>query len=182
MTSRWQRLAQGLKDKTGARTALARAPGRFVLGINLGGEAVQVLGDRWIGADQARDEGLSLPEARTATTQWVPTPYAEPGLRQMLNSVVYRPQALELSLPLPPGRLLLYLWIMENYQDHWHRLSLSIGGDEIDEGLGHLPLCAWERCGPYALAPDQGRLELVLSTGRPKIDAHLMGLSLHEAA
>jgi hypothetical protein len=182
LTSRWQSLTQDLKEKFGARTALEPAHGRFVLGINLGGDAVQVMGDPWIGTAEARELGLKLPDSRSAVTHLVPTPYAEPGLRQMLNTVVYRPQTLELALPLPPGELVLYLWIMENYQDHWHRLTLSIDGLEVDGNLGHLTLGTWERHGPYQLAPDQGRLELALATGRAKIDAHLMGLSLHRVA
>lgn len=153
--------------------------GTFVTGINLGGAAVAVGGDRWQSYPEALAAGLATPGATAADTYLVPQPYAHRGVRAMLNSAIFKKQTLEIEHPLPNHRYDLYLWIMENYQTHWHSLELRVVGQPVAQGLGHLPYRGWARYGPYPIGVADGRLRLSLTAADPNIDAHLMGLSLH---
>ncbi|PZU96894.1 MAG: hypothetical protein DCF32_21215 [Leptolyngbya sp.] len=169
-----------LRDWVKPAPAMVRLPGEFVKGINFGGEAVEIGGDRWQSHTEALAAGLATPGATTATTYCVPEPYVSRGTRAMLNSVIFKPQTLEIEQPLPNDRYDLYLWIMENYKTHWHALELRVAGQAVAQGLGYLPYRGWARYGPYPVTVTAGRLYLSLTTSDPQIDAHLMGLSLHK--
>jgi hypothetical protein len=153
--------------------------GAFVKGINLGGRAVIVGGDRWQSYPEALAAGLTTPGATAANTYLVPNPYASRGTRALLNSVIFKAQTLEIEQPLPNASYDLYLWIMENYQTHWHTLDLRVADQPVDQGLGYLPYRGWARYGPYPVTVTEGRLGFSLTTSDPNIDAHLMGMSLH---
>jgi hypothetical protein len=153
--------------------------GEFAKGINLGGEeAVTLEGHCWETYEAALANGLSVPEASVFTTQVKPTPAGNRDLRKMLNTVVYRSQTLEICQILPNGTYDLYLWIMENYQTDWHSLEVRVAGQTIATGLGKLALGNWQRYGGYSVAVDTGLLEMTIATNDPKIDAHLMGISI----
>lgn len=169
-----------LKDLTGAKPDLPPPTGRFIKGINLGGEAVTLAGQRWESYSSALASGLTVPQAQSAQTQIIPRPYADPALRTLLNTVVYRPESLEISQTLPNGSYELYLWLMENYQTNWHSLELQINGQPVAQNLCQLPFSHWRRYGPYPTTVSSGSLSLSLSTGSPQIDAHLMGLSIFQ--
>ncbi|MFQ4138714.1 hypothetical protein PGN35_020610 [Nodosilinea sp. PGN35] len=169
-----------LRDWATRASDPAPPTGEFVAGINLGGEAVTVGGDRWQSYSEALAAGLATPGATTAATYYVPTPYPSRGTRTMLNSVIFKTQTLAIEQPLPNGSYDLYLWIMENYQTHWHTLELRVAEQPVAQGLGYLPFRGWARYGPYPIAVTDGVLHLSLTTSDPNIDAHLMGLSLHK--
>lgn len=169
----------GIKDLAGVRTALDPPRGRFVLGINLGGDAITVQGERWQSQSEALAGGVNLPDVKMARTRLAPVPHAEPDTRAMLNSVVFRDRTLDIALPLAAGSYELYFWIMENYQTHWHSLALRIAGQPVAEGLGRLQRSEWRRYGPFPALHGGGVLQLTLDTGTPGIDAHLMGLSVY---
>ncbi|MBD2110390.1 MULTISPECIES: hypothetical protein [Cyanophyceae] len=154
--------------------------GAFVKGINLGGEAVAIGGDRWQSYTEALAAGLVTPGATAANSYLVPKPYARRGTRAMLNSVIFKKQILEIEQPLPNDSYDLYLWMMENYQTHWHTLELRVAGRSVAQGIGYLPFRGWARYGPYPTTVTDGRLHLSLTTSDPNIDAHLMGMSLHK--
>lgn len=154
--------------------------GEFVKGINFGGGAVEIGGDRWLSYPEALATGLATPGATVATTYYIPAPYASRGTRTMLNSVIFKTQTLEIEQTLPNDSYALYLWIMENYQTHWHTLELRVAGQSVAQGLGYLPFRGWARYGPYPVTVTEGRLHLSLTTNDPNIDAHLMGMSLHK--
>jgi hypothetical protein len=153
--------------------------GHFVWGINLGGDDVFIDGQAWWGEQQAQAHGLHSPGAQVVRVPVVPVPHAGPAWRQMLGSALCRPHTLLLSVPVPAGPHGLVLWLAENWQTHWHSLRLSIDGQPVAHGLGELPLGGWEACGPYPLDGPARRIELMLDTGSPTVDAHLMGLSLY---
>jgi len=173
----WQQISLLLKDFTQSE-AIAPISGEFVKGINFGGEAVTIQGHCWEAHSQARATGLSLPEAQTLQTQVLPQPYASRETRNMLNSLVYRPESLELTQSLPNGPYELYLWLIENYQSDWHAFELTVNGVSVAQNLGKLPVGTWARYGGYAARVTDGTLRLTLSTDRPGVDAHLMGLSI----
>ena len=170
-------LSLWLKDLTQRETALP-VSGEFVKGINLGGEAVSIQGNRWVSYRSALASGLTIPGAQILQTQVLPQPYASRETRNMLNSLVYRPQMLELTQILPNGNYEIYLWLIENYQSDWHALELVLNGAAVAQNLGQLPVGGWARYGGYAAAVTDGMLRLALSSNRPDIDAHLMGLSI----
>lgn len=154
------------------------APGTFVKGINFGGGSVVVAGDRWHSYPEALASGLSTPGATAASMATIPRPYASRGVRTMLNTVIFKAQTLDLEQTLPNDRYDLYLWVMENYQTHWHSLDVMVAGQPIAQGIGHLPRGDWSRYGPYGITIDDGRLRLSITTHDPNIDAHVMGMSL----
>jgi hypothetical protein len=152
--------------------------GEFVKGINLGGASVTLESHRWESYEAALAQGLSVPEATVFTTQIKPTPAGNRDLRQMLNTVVYRSQTLEIRQTLPNGTYDLYLWMMENYQANWHSLEVQVAGQTIATGIGKLGLGHWQRYGGYPVTIDHGLLEMTIATHNPDIDAHLMGFSI----
>ena len=173
----WQQISLLLNDFTQSE-AIAPGSGEFVKGINFGGEAVTIQGHRWDAYSQALATGLSLPEAQTLQTQVLPQPYASRETRNMLNSLVYRPERLELTQSLPNDQYELYLWLIENYQSDWHDFALTINGALVAQNLGKLRVGNWARYGGYAATVTDGTLRMTLSTNRPGVDAHLMGLSI----
>lgn len=172
-----------LRDIAGPAPQLPPPPGAFERGINFGGGPVTVQGERWEGHETAlRTGGLSVPGAHVAHSRLVPTPHAERGMRQMLNTGIFRTTTLDITLLLDDGAYALVLWIMENHQSHWHRQTLRIQGELREEGVGDLERGAWGRYGPYPVTVNSGMLSLALDTGRPDVDAHAMGLSLYRVA
>ncbi|MCE2659772.1 MAG: hypothetical protein LW854_16270 [Rubrivivax sp.] len=153
-------------------------PGSVVWAMNLGGDDVHIQGQHWWGQAKAEAHGLQSPGAKPVRVPVLPKPHAGPAWRQMLGSALCQPQTLRLSVPVPEGPHGVVLWLAENWQSRWHSLSLSIDGQPVAHGLGDLPLGGWESCGPYPINGPARRIELRLDTGKPTVDAHLMGLSL----
>lgn len=154
--------------------------GEFVMGINFGGDAATIEGQRWQSYQSALAAGLEVPGAETIATAVQPEPYASPHIRQMLNSVIYRTDTLQIHQPLPNGTYHVYLWIMENFQTDWHSLEVNLNGQTVATGIGKLPLGHWQRYGAYSVTVTDGSLHLTISTGNPKIDAHVMGISIYK--
>lgn len=168
-----------LRDWIAPAPALPRPAGELVKGINLGGKAVTIAGDRWQSYTDALATGLSTPGATAASTYYLPSPATSRGTRTMLNSVIFKPQTLDLEQTLPNGSYSLYLWMMENFQTHWHSFEVLVEGQSVAQGIGQLPFQGWARYGPYAVTVGDGCLRLTVTTHNPSIDAHLMGLSLY---
>jgi hypothetical protein len=168
-----------LRDRIAPAQDLSSPSGEFIKGINLGGKAVVVAGDRWQSYAEAMATGLSVPGAIALTTYCVPSPYASGGIRTMLNSVIFKPQTLVLEQTLPTASYDVYLWIMENFQAHWRSLEVQVDGQAVAQGIGYLPFQGWARYGPYPVTVNDGRLTLSVTSQAPKIDAHLMGMSLY---
>ncbi len=154
--------------------------GNFVVGINFGGQAVTIEGDRWLAFEAALAMGLSIPEVQTTHSYLRPNPEATYGISQMLNTAVFKAKVIRLQHPLPDGPYELYLWVMENYQSDWHSLKVSTGDQVLAPAIGQLKLGDWAKYGPYRVRVSQGRLDLTL-TSNVVADAHLMGLSVFEA-
>lgn len=154
--------------------------GNFVVGINFGGQAVTVEGDRWLAFEEALAMGLSIPEVQITHSYVRPSPAATYGISQMLNTAVFKAKAITLQHPLPDGPYDLYLWVMENYQSDWHSLKVSTGDQVLVSVIGQLKLGDWIKYGPYRVIVSQGRLGLTL-TSNVVADAHLMGLSIFAA-
>lgn len=153
------------------------AIGEFIKGINLGGKAVTIAGQSWLSDEAARAEGLTTPEANFGTTNVEPVPYLRRDARQMFNSVIYRRHQLEIEQKLPNGDYGVYLWMMENYQSDWHRLTVSLAGQIVEDNVGQLTLGHWRKYGAYRSTVTDGTLRITVTAQNPDVDAHLMGLS-----
>jgi hypothetical protein len=170
-----------LKDLLISDRAAAVNPqpqGKFIKGINFGGDAVTIEGHTWESYSSALANGLAVPGAESLTTSIEPKPYAKPDIRRMLNTVIYKPQVLEINQILPNGTYEVYLWIIENYTSNWHSLEVSLAGQTVATEIGKLTLGSWARYGPYPTTVTNERLRLAISTNDSKIDAHVMGLSI----
>ena len=165
-------------SSTDATSMLPPPQGEFVKGINLGGDRVAIEGHIWESYQDALVGGLSIPGAESLTTNVLPQPYVKPGVRQMLNTVVYKPETLEIIQPLPNGTYQIYLWMMENYASDWHSLEVRLGNEVVATGIGQLALGQWSRYGAYITTVTDGCLQVAISTHNPKIDAHVMGISI----
>lgn len=168
-----------LRDWLALASPIDASPGEFVKGINLGGDAVTVEGQRWDAYSNALVSGLSVPGAQVAKTYVVPRPHASSGIRKLLNTVIFKPKTLEISQTLPNGTYSIYLWIMENYQSNWHCLDVSINGKSVAQGIGDFDRGSWAKYGPYPAVVTDSALHLAISINNPDLDAHLMGLSIY---
>jgi hypothetical protein len=167
-----------LKDIFSSSAAPAPPQGTFVKGINLGGEAVTIEGYSWQSYTEALANGLATPGANAIATSVQPNPNPDRDVRKMLNSVIYKPETLEINQLLPNGAYEVYLWIMENHQTDWHSLDVILTGQKVATAIGKLARGSWARYGPYPTTVTDGLLQLSITTNTPQIDAHLMGLSI----
>jgi hypothetical protein len=176
-------LSYQLRDLiTPADKAIANPPqGTFVKGINFGGEALRIEGNDWESYSAALDNGLSIAGFQAIATSILPVPYVGYNIRQMLNSIICNPETLDITQTLPNGIYNIYLWIMENYQNDWHSLEIRLQGKTVATEVGKLPFRQWARYGPYSISVTEGALNLTISTNNPKIDAHIMGMSIFKA-
>jgi hypothetical protein len=83
--------------------------GVFVKGINFGGEAVTIEGHAWDAYHPALAQGLKVPEIQEVKTNVIPQPYASRSTRQMLNSVICKPQQLQITQALINGSYEVYI-------------------------------------------------------------------------
>jgi len=166
--------ADPLRAKAGADLAI----GKFVKGINLGGEAVTIAGNSWLSDEAARAEGLVTPQANFLTTNVAPLPHLKSEARRMLNNGVYRRHQLEIVQKLPNGEYSVFLWIMENYESNWHCFTVSLGEKVVENNVGQLAIGHWKRYGAYRAIVTDETLQITITAQNPDIDAHLMGLSI----
>lgn len=161
---------------------MAKPPaGVFVKGINFGGEAVTIEGHAWESYHTALAQGLKVSGIQEVKTKVIPQPYASRDTRQMLNSVICKPQPLQITQPLINGSYQAYIWLMENYRSEWHTISVNLQGKSVAEGIGKLPFGGWACYGPYSATVIDGALQLTLSTP-DGVDSHIMGLSIFRPA
>jgi hypothetical protein len=152
--------------------------GEFVKGINFNGKTVNVDGHSWLSHSQALASGLSAPEAIVTETSVKPHPAVNRNVSRMLNSVICKPQKLEIIQTLPNGSYDVYLWIMENYASNHHSMDVSLGGEIVARDIAKLEVGNWVKYGPYRTILTDGALNLALSTTNPERDAHLMGMAI----
>ncbi|MBU6228966.1 MAG: hypothetical protein KGQ93_04655 [Cyanobacteria bacterium REEB459] len=152
-------------------------PGKFVQGINFGGPALTIEGDRWLSLGETLTRGLTMADPQTARSYVKPNPSTSYSITKMLNTVAFKAKALTLQQSLPDGSYDLYLWLMENYRSDWHSLQVAAGDQVIAPAIGQLKLGDWGRYGPYRVRVEGGSLTLTLTSNTPA-DAHLMGLSI----
>src|ERR687895_859848 len=102
----------------------------FLKGINFNGNAVTIEGNAWQSMSTALSTGLSVPSGyQTAVTSLTPNPSVNSDTAAMLNSAIWRSNApLTLNQTLSNGTYQVYLWIMENYQNHARKINVKLEG------------------------------------------------------
>jgi hypothetical protein len=138
----------------------------FVLGINLGGQAVTIEGNPWLGHAEALANGLSVSAviAESYSYSFPLNPAADADTRAVLESVVWRPapngQGFTLGQPLSNGVYHVFLWLVENYQDNYRNVEVRLEGNSVAVGLADLPLGYWRKYGPFVVPVADGALEI----------------------
>ncbi|MFN3649693.1 MAG: carboxypeptidase regulatory-like domain-containing protein [Armatimonadota bacterium] len=171
-------------DKSGvnfAATAVPSSSGYF-RGINLGGPAVTIGGQRWLSHSEALGQGLSVSGAGTWSGSYTfpLSPSADADTRTMLQSCLYSESKFNLRQTLPSGQYDVYLWTIENWRSSYRSLSVRAEGATVASGIGTLPLGSWRKYGPYRVTVQDGALDLEVA--RAHGDAVLFGLSIQGAS
>jgi hypothetical protein len=153
--------------------------GEFVKGINFNDEAITVDGHKWLSYSEALADGLSTPEAMQTETEIKKLhPAVNRKMRRMLNTVICKPQKLEIIQTLPNGIYDIYLWIMENYAPNHHCMDVSIGSEVVARGIAQLEVGHWVKYGPYRTTIHEGTLNVAICTTNLERDAHMMGMAI----
>lgn len=153
--------------------------GEFVKGINFNGDAITVDGHTWLSYSEALADGLSTPNVMATETGIKQLhPAVNRKMRRMFNTVICKPQKLEISQTLPNGIYDVYLWIMENYAPNHHSMDVSIGSEVVARGIAQLEVGHWVKYGPYRTTIREGTLNVAICTINPERDAHIMGMTI----
>jgi hypothetical protein len=156
----------------------------LVLGVNLGGAALNVGDDVFISHAQALQQGMVVHDGTNATYPIsVPlTPQADAATQAMLESFVWRRsppngEGFSIDMPLANGTYHVSFWSLENYRDHYRAMAIWAEGRLLQGGLFDLPVWNWQEAGPYDIQVDDGVLNLsVLRDG--KGDPFLTGFAV----
>ncbi|WNG34951.1 DUF1565 domain-containing protein [Archangium violaceum] len=150
----------------------------FYKGINFAGDAVTLEGKGFTSFAQAQTQGLSIPSGyMEAHSSLTPSPQVDAATSALLNNGIWQGGTLKLVQALPSARYNVYLYILENYDNNYRSLTLSLEGQQVAQGLGVLQKAAWKKYGPYTVQVADGTLNLDLSATAG--DPHLMGLALY---
>lgn len=155
---------------------------RFRRGINIGGGPVTIDGERWLGMDEARAQGLRVDD--DVVTDRIDRPAQPPVDADMATMLAttcnpsQRPRDgdWELHQAVPDGDYALELWFQELHQDHYRTFDVIAEGRVVATAIGDLPLGHWRRYGPWTVPVRDGVLDLrfLRRTGTPDV----MGLRL----
>ncbi|HYG73955.1 MAG TPA: FecR domain-containing protein [Planctomycetota bacterium] len=163
------------------KDAVVTITARFLKGINFGGEAVTVEGERWLSHKDALAEGLSLSaEPLIRKTSVPPKSLTDAALTEMLNTAVYANESnLALKQTVPNGGYELYLWLMEAQADYRRSYEIQVEGESAAQNVGEQMVVGdWLRLGPISATVTDGSLDIKLIKGRS--DPQLMGLSIFQ--
>lgn len=153
--------------------------GEFVKGINFNGDAITVEGHQWLSYSEALADGLLTPEVMPTETGIKKLhPTVNRKMRRMFNTVICKPQKLEIIQTLPNGIYDVYLWIMENYAPNHHSMDVTIGSEVVARGIAQLEVGHWLKYGPYRTTISEGTLNIAICTTNPERDAHIMGMTI----
>ena len=150
---------------------------RFVKGIHLGGDAVVVEGNKWLGQRQAESQGLTVKNARKISVFVEPKPTVDAAMKAMLTSGLAASGGnLTLSQHLQSGKYLIYVWTLETVRSESRSFTLDINGSTMAD-IGVLPMDGWLRYGPCEVEVLDGMLQV--SAKAKKGNPQLMGLAIY---
>ena len=151
----------------------------LVRGIDLGGDATDGDGGRWLSHDEALAAGLALGPGKTSVEAVTLTPEADLSTTQMLATAYESAQSdLKLTQELSDGLYQVALWITESKTSFSHACDLEVQGVKQLQPVGRLAKGAWAKYGPFPAKVKNQRLTIVLHAkgiAPPK----LMGLAIY---
>jgi hypothetical protein len=120
---------------------------QFLLGVNLGGDAVTINGNSWQSEATALSNGFSFSASFAQFTYGAPpSPGVDSATATMLNDVRYIPSgylSVTISQAVPSGQAyVVELWTIEGYQSNGR--SADISGDITTTNFDYLPYGGWE--------------------------------------
>ena len=125
------------------------AQAQFVLGVNLGGDAVTIDGNLWQSETAALANGFSFTTTGSflpAVFFQTPTPAVDASTSTMLNDARHVPfgtPSVTIHQTVPSGQAyVLQLWAFEAVQGLGR--SADISGDVVSTNFDNLPLFGWE--------------------------------------
>lgn len=160
--------------RTGGPTATpipTTAPGSFVKGINLNGNAVIIEGNNWLSYSTAQSQGFSTSATNVDTTSLIWSPPADTDTSSMLNSVIWSLNSFTMSQTITSGSYNVYFWMVENYQNNYRSMNVKLEGTQVASGIGNLVKNAWQKYGPYNVTVSDGVLNINIDkvTGDPVV-------------
>ena len=148
---------------------------KFIFGVNVGGDAVNIDGNQWLSDAQAIQEGFIYvnPKYHT-TTEVTPNPVVDTDTDTMLNSVRWTPQNWGIQKKMANGTYTVAVWIMENYKDYAKSINLSVE-NQTQKNIGSLKKGQWKKYTYSNVQVNDGKLDITL---QGKGDVHMMGFAV----
>ncbi len=157
----------------------------FHTAINLYGPAVIHASHHWLSHQDAIRKGLKV---QATTYRQTPElmhaeliPSASASEKNILSTAIFskgmQKNALKIAYPLRNGTYRIYLWIAENKQSYYRKITVIAENRPLARHLGSLPYHAWRRYGPYPVTISDGMLNLTL-LGENNTEPHLMGIEI----
>jgi hypothetical protein len=153
------------RQETAAAARTAELPsGRWIRGISCAGPSISIHGHVWLSPAEADAQGLRLGAAGIAPG--LPATGLDAGLDAGMDALLRSGVAgvdgtVRVTMPLPSGRYLLYLWLSSPQQLSINRLQLHA------RAVALAPQVAaageqWCCLGPVPVISEQGAIDLVL--------------------
>lgn len=183
----WHQLGATAIDAAGTKgnaepvlVAVGRNAGlALVRGIDLGGDAVDIDGGRWLSHDEAVAAGLALGPGKNTVEAVTLTPAADAGATQMLATAYEANQSeLKLTQELPDGLYQVALWMTEGKTSFAHTCDLEVQSVKQSQPVGRLNKGAWAKYGPFTAKVKNQRLAVTLRA-KGSVPPKLMGLAIY---
>lgn len=149
--------------------AVPSAQAQFVLGVNLGGDAVTINGNLWQSETAASANGYSVITAGSFeqfTYGGTPDPAVDASTSTMLKDVRYVPfgtPSVTIHQTVPSGQAyVLQLWAYEAVQGFGR--SADISGDVASTNFDNLPLLGWEARSLTTGIINDGSIDFTITT------------------
>ncbi len=153
----------------------------YAFGFNAAGQAVTVDGVPLMSWNAALQAGVRLTGAATysgSALTW--SPPADAATSEMLRSVLYSGNGYNLQIPLTVGSYQVYLWTLENHQNHYRSMNVRLQGVQVAASVGDLLRGEWRKYGPYPATVLNGQLAMDIVP--LKGEALLAGVAIYRAA
>jgi len=152
-------------DKTAKVTKLPGPPAKtgpwaFYRGINVGGEAVTVDGQRWDG-DDAKD--FECRDRKLVDSRVPLIPPADDARTAMVQSFRWNREARLALTGVPAGSYAVYVYVWEETSPETIRIALN--GKEVAGGVYTGTAGEWQRLGPWVVTVEKGVIEITSKGG-----------------
>ena len=153
---------------------------RFVMGVNLEGESLEIDGNQWLGQKEASLIGFQVKNDRRVSVGSEPKPTVDAAMKKMLNmGIAARGGDLEMTQKLANGKYEVTVYMLETVIKNAHLFDVRVN-DVFLTDIGQLDKGEWAAYGPVLATVDVGTL--TLATVTKKGTPQLMGYSVYTPA